>query len=139
MDKPWGYSEKLCWWGMPSQYTTIWWSTTSTSSSNDSPSAQSTNDCSSSLVTNEDDGTINSVRIDNQCYIRKTVGKGVMTKVANLITFINLVKISLGIRSWQTKPYYTKKTVQLIYNESDNNQSTKVKRLADKNIQMIVI
>ena len=46
-------------------------STTSTSGISDSPSAQYTNDHSSSLVTNEDDGAINSVKIDNQCYEKK--------------------------------------------------------------------
>ena len=53
---------------MPSQHTAGWGSTTSTSSITASPYGWSTNDRSSSLVKNEDDGVIHSFRSDDCSY-----------------------------------------------------------------------
>ena len=51
--------------------------------------------------------------------IRKTVGKGVMMKIVNLITFIKQVKNVLGMRSRKIRPI-AQKVDKSSCKESDN-------------------
>ena len=73
MDKLWNNSNKSSGWGMSIQHTIGWGSTTSTSGLSASTSGWSTNDWSSSLVTNEDVSAVIIVRGDNS-YTSKVDG-----------------------------------------------------------------